>query len=413
MNRVLEQPVAKRVVTIGPSGADFTRPQWKCANLAAIRAGRLGVHPWHAGPGRVLGEAIAAAGCHTAGRGLLRQLVWHNLAEEDWDDFIAHLDFRLPCLPIWVTLDKDVLPPDEAVINWARLGRFGELLVHGLGGTPVEMKTFGCRLFDVGATVLCCQLAGHCGTEEDLKATSWRDWYASVEAALARLEESCDTIVVGGLPMGALLAARLAREQPDRVHGLVMLASTFRYDGWSIPWYSFLLKLLMPFPFGRRYRLVEREPYGVKDERIRALVLRAMSSDDPTGAGLLATSSQALREMWRLAAEMRSTLDRIRPPVFLAHARQDDVASLGNAFLVQRALGGVEMLVLEDSYHLVTVDLQRGLVGRRAAEFVRGLVDERALDALLWLSRTWRRLRMSGCRPCCAATASMPSAACR
>jgi hypothetical protein len=35
--------------------------------------------------------------------------------------------------------------------------------------------------------------------------------------------------------------------------------------------------------------------------------------------------------------------------------------------------------VLEDSYHLVTVDRQRGLVGRRAAAFVSTLLAERSL----------------------------------
>lgn len=270
-----------------------------------------------------------------------------------------------------MSIDRSILLPGQ--------NRLGILLVHGLGGTPVEMKTFARSLLEIGATVLCCQLAGHCGTEQELKASSWRDWYASVEQGLARLEAQCDIVVVGGLSMGALLAARLAREQPERVEGLIMLAPAFRYDGWSIPWYSFLLKLLMPTPIGRRYRFVERDPYGVKDKRIRALVLRAMNSGDASQAGLLATPSQAVQEMWRLAAELKPTLSRIRQPTFLVHARQDDIADVSNAFHVQRHLGGrVETLVLEDSYHLVTVDRQRGLVGRRAAAFVRTLISERS-----------------------------------
>lgn len=257
-------------------------------------------------------------------------------------------------------------------------GGLGVLLVHGLGGTPVELKTFARQLNQAGATVLCCQLAGHCGSAEDLKATSWQDWYASTAAALDRLAARCDTIVVGGLSMGSILAARLAREEPTRVHGLVMLAPTLRYDGWSIPWYSDLLKALMWLPFGRNYQFVEHEPYGVKDERIRALVVRAMHSGDSTNAGLLATPSQALREMWRLVAELKPGLSRITQPTLIVHARHDDIAHLRNAFYLQQHLGGpVETLILEDSYHLVTVDRQRGLVGRRAAAFVTALAAAR------------------------------------
>lgn len=277
-----------------------------------------------------------------------------------------------------MTVDRTIFLPGSGIGRQ----RQGILLVHGLGGTPVELKTLGRRLQEGGATVLCCQLAGHCGTADDLKATGWRDWYASVEAGLARLETVCDRIAVGGLSMGALLAARLAWAQPQRVGGLVMLAPTLRYDGWAIPWYSFLLKLLIDTPIGRRFSFVEREPYGVKDPRIRALVVRAMNSGDSTNAGLLATPSQAIREMWRLTADLRPLLPEIRQPALLIHARDDDTASLSNAFHLQRRLGGrVDALVLEDSYHLITVDRQRDLVARRVAEFLTALAAGPALSA--------------------------------
>ena len=59
-------------------------------------------------------------------------------------------------------------------------GRTGFLLIHGLGGTPLELKFVAKGLARQGFTVHCPQLAGHCGDESDLLATDWRDWYASV-----------------------------------------------------------------------------------------------------------------------------------------------------------------------------------------------------------------------------------------
>lgn len=255
--------------------------------------------------------------------------------------------------------------------------RVGVLLIHGLGGTPIEMKSLARQLCDTGATVYCCQLAGHCGTEDDLRATSRADWYTSALQALARLEQSCDTILVGGLSMGACLAATIAAREPERVHGLMMFAPTLWYDGWSIPWYGFLLKLLIDTPIGRRWRFVEREPYGVKDERIRALIVRAMASGDSSTAGLLGTPSQSVREMWRITDELKAIAGSARQPALIVHAREDDIASLGNAFWLQRHLGGpVETLVLDDSYHLVTLDRQRSKVARRAAQFVSAVAED-------------------------------------
>lgn len=252
--------------------------------------------------------------------------------------------------------------------------RTGVLLVHGLGGTPVEMKTVAKRLNAAGHTVLCCQLAGHCGTEAELADTHWQEWYASVEAALTRLEARCDTVVVGGLSMGGLLAARLAAAKPSRIHGVVILAPTLWYDGWAMPWYAVLLKLLRPYislPFLKHWSFVEREPFGIKDERVRKIILQAMTSGDSTLAGVFATPAHALRELWRLTDALKPELPKVRQRTLVVQARDDDIASLRNAQYLQRNLGGlVETLVLDDSYHLVTVDQQRHIVNDRVVSFV-------------------------------------------
>jgi len=49
-------------------------------------------------------------------------------------------------------------------------GRVGVLLIHGLGGTPVELRFVAQNLARAGYTVLCCQLAGHGGTPENCGA---------------------------------------------------------------------------------------------------------------------------------------------------------------------------------------------------------------------------------------------------
>lgn len=253
--------------------------------------------------------------------------------------------------------------------------RTGILLIHGLGGTPVEMKTVAKRLGDAGHTVMCCQLAGHCGTEADLAASHWQDWYASAEAALARLEPHCDRIVVGGLSMGGLLAAKLAAANSSRVNGVIVLAPTLWYDGWTIPWYAVFLKLLRPYmslPFLKLWSFAEREPYGIKDERVRRIILQAMTSGDSTLAGVLRTPAYALRELWRLVDALKPDLPKVHQRALVIQARQDDVASIRNAQYLQRHLGGlVETLILDDSYHLITVDRDRHLVTDRVVSFVR------------------------------------------
>ena len=252
--------------------------------------------------------------------------------------------------------------------------RTGFLLIHGLGGTPTELRLVARALHAAGHTVHCPKLAGHCGSEDDLLATGWRDWAASAEAALDRLRMDCDIVIVGGLSMGAVMAMHIAVERKADVQGMALYAPTLWYDGWSIPWYSFLLKLLIDTPIGRRFRFVEREPYGVKDPRIRAIIVHAMGRGDSAEAGLLGTPSQSLREMWALIARVKRTIGTIMQPALIAHARDDDIAGLANAVYIQRNLGGlVDTVVLDDCYHLVTIDRQRDVVIDRSLALARRL----------------------------------------
>lgn len=220
----------------------------------------------------------------------------------------------------------------------------------------------------------CCQLAGHCGSENDLLATGWADWFASAEKAMAELERECDTIIVGGLSIGAVLALRLAALNPDRVSGLVLLAPTLWYDGWAVPWYRFMLKLGFMFSHDRwvrRLKFPERSPFGIKDPTIRALVAGAMLSGKSAEAGLVCTPLGALAEAEELVQDVLHRLPGIKTPALIVHPREDDISDLSNAIYLQRRLGGLaDCVVLDDSYHIVTVDRQRDILIDRAANFI-------------------------------------------
>ncbi len=52
----------------------------------------------------------------------------------------------------------------------------GVLLVHGLTGSPLEMKFVGKQLNKMGFTVYAPTLAGHCQDEKALVETTYEDW---------------------------------------------------------------------------------------------------------------------------------------------------------------------------------------------------------------------------------------------
>ncbi|MDB5987810.1 MAG: putative esterase [Nevskia sp.] len=247
----------------------------------------------------------------------------------------------------------------------------GILLIHGLTGTPVEMRYVGKGLARAGYTVYGAQLAGHCGTEQDLAATGWQDWADSALAALDHLRQHVSRVFVGGLSMGAIMALHLAAQRRDGVDGLLLYGPTLKYDGWTIPWYSFLLKFLIYTPFGKRYVFMEKPPYGIKDERLRKRVVQNMLSGNSADAGLAGLPSFCLQQMWALSQQVESELAQIQVPTLILHAREDDVASLKNPLKILQAVAGpAELVLMNDSYHMITVDRERDQVVARSIEHI-------------------------------------------
>ena len=254
----------------------------------------------------------------------------------------------------------------------------GVLLIHGLGGTPVELRFIARALARAGYTVHSMQLAGHCGTPEELRRSTWRQWVASVEAAHDRLRKTCSTILAGGLSMGAILALHLAQTRPSQIDGLLLLAPTLKLDGWSMPWYSRIINYIRPRGVTLEINLPEHTPYGIKDERMRAIVVESMLSGDPSRAGAPSTPIRSFANFNQLVAAVKPGLGSVTQPALIIHPRHDDMASLKNAQLLQTRLGGlVDTLVLNDSYHLITLDQQRHLVAERTVSFAEWVVGQR------------------------------------
>lgn len=251
----------------------------------------------------------------------------------------------------------------------------GFLLIHGMSGTPVEMRYLSNGLCRAGYTVSVPQLAGHCGTLEALKSSTWQDWLASIETALEEMRGHCKHVFVGGLSMGAILAIKVAARNPDIIRGVISLSPTMWLDGWSVPLHARLFSLVLHKTVANMMRFTESPPYGIKDERLRSIIAQALQSGDPGKAGFLHLPGGLLMELRWLVASAKRDMPNVRQPALVIHPRQDDRASLRNAVYLQRNLGGrVDVVVLEDSYHLVTLDRQRDVVLARTMAFAHAVM---------------------------------------
>ncbi len=118
VSRALTHKNVARIVTIGPASDDMRAPQLKGGDLSGLRAGRQEMHPWASGRTFYAGAGFQAPGVAACG-GIGREgLSWQGLEGDDWHARMTAIAARLPDAPLWITLDKDVLTPAEAVTNW-------------------------------------------------------------------------------------------------------------------------------------------------------------------------------------------------------------------------------------------------------------------------------------------------------
>ncbi|AIC22035.1 alpha/beta hydrolase [Pseudomonas chlororaphis] len=251
-------------------------------------------------------------------------------------------------------------------------GEVAVLLIHGLTGTPTELRRVAVGLAQAGCTVYVPTLAGHCGNNADLQATGWQDWYEGVRRTFVGIRQRHRQVFVGGLSMGAVMSMYLASEHPGQVSGLLMYSTTLKYDGWSINKLAFLTPLLMKIPFGVHIcSFEEKPPYGIKNKRLRAVVERQMKAGESSSAGLLTMEGVTVRELHRMNAVVKKRMPSITTPALVLHSIEDDITSRWNADYVERKLGGpVVKVLLDNCYHMITVDLQYRRVVELSADFI-------------------------------------------
>jgi carboxylesterase len=242
----------------------------------------------------------------------------------------------------------DVLPGAEPFS--AAGGRCGALVLHGFTGSPQSMRPLAEAFADAGYAVELPLLPGHGTTVQDMAAYGWPEWTAAVESAYQRLAGRSETVVVAGLSMGGSLALWLASEHPG-LAGMILVNPVAETDD------------LTPLADAARGLLEAGEDFmpGVGNDVADPDVTELAYTSVPNRSALsLIDGLTALKE--RLAG--------ITVPALVLRSTQDHIVPPGSAALLAARLGGpVEVVELEKSFHVATIDLDRDLINARAVAF--------------------------------------------
>jgi carboxylesterase len=229
----------------------------------------------------------------------------------------------------------------------------GVVAFHGFGGTTREIELAATVAGELGLSALARCLPGHGSHARDLAKTRFADWVSGAESAYQELAAT-GPVIAAGLSMGSLLAAGLAIEHPDRVHGLVMMANAF----WLRAPLSFALRagglLRLPDFLMRK----GGSDIGDLDARQSQISYTA----DPVHAAI---------DLERSGRSLREGLAQVRCPTLILHGARDRVCPVENAWRVANLLGtsDVRVVILPRSQHIITRDVDRGVVASELRDF--------------------------------------------
>ena len=230
-------------------------------------------------------------------------------------------------------------------------GPVGVLLSHGFTGSPQSMRPWAEHLAAAGLSVRAPLLPGHGTTWQEMNTTGWQDWYGALEGHLDDLRSRCDSVFVMGLSMGGTLALRLAEQRAGDVAGLVIVNAALaseRKDAFLAP---LLSKVVPSFPGVGS----DIKKQGVTELAYTRVPLKAFVS---------------LRRTWPL---VHADLGRITCPVLAFRSRVDHVVEPLSGRLLQAGLAGgtFQERVLENSYHVATLDNDASAIFEGSLDFIR------------------------------------------
>jgi carboxylesterase len=272
--------------------------------------------------------------------------------------------------------DDDSEPPSVDTNEFFLPGSgLSALLIHGLTGTPYEMRWLGERLTAAGVRVQGIRLAGHGGGPEELGDVTYANWYESVVEGFERLRAYDEPNVVIGLSMGAVLAARLAIDQREAVSAVVMLAPAFYLPFWT----RAALRLLRPSTnFANRIYIHRQSGSDIHDAAARRV-----------HPGNQLMPLRAALDLLELSNQVRAKLPELVQPTLVIQSRRDHTCPFNKNtdFLMKHlACSDKRLIALDESFHVITVDSERERVAQETLDFIlpfRRIESVRALTGLV------------------------------
>jgi carboxylesterase len=241
------------------------------------------------------------------------------------------------------------------------------ILLPGLNGGGLELGQLPNFLNNNGFETLTPEVKGYLyGSPPD----NYQTWISQLHHTIDELKSQYKTINLAGISMGSTLALALAIQRTD-ISSIALLSPVLRYDGWSVPWYRFLLDIVYKLGV-RDWKYSEREPFGIKNHDLRRRVRDKFKADELSEVGAPHITARHLHEAQGLMSYVTKNIESIISRLLIIQSVEDDTCTVWSAEkILANAKSDLRRIIwLGNSYHIVTIDNEREVVLNEVLRFL-------------------------------------------
>ena len=229
------------------------------------------------------------------------------------------------------------------------------LLVHGIAGSPAQMRYLGGELASAGFKAHSILLPGHGTHPRDLHGIVWQDWYEHVHDKYHALKDENGEVALIGFSIGAALCAHFAAH--NQVDKLALL---------NVP----LCPLNDRYPTRLMLKI-----YSLFFSKVRGTAERHVDENGDSFSYVYDWVPTAiLHTMSDLVGIARKNLHKIKTPVLVIQSKGDKVSGGKSGPLVY---DGVEsenkrLVMLDGGEHSIMAGADKAMVSKEVVCFLNG-----------------------------------------
>lgn len=213
------------------------------------------------------------------------------------------------------------------------------LLVHGFTGTPDDMEYLAQKIHnETNFTVYVPRLPGHGTNSNDFRHSNAREWLRKVYDSYLNLKNEYDTVYLGGLSMGGLLAILTAAR--FNTEKLFLIAAALYAHNKLLP-LSHLVKYFIPV---MNNKLASGAENYENDDRVKLYRNYWEKHYTPQTA-----------ELHKLMRLSRNKLNKIKSDTLIIASKNDEQVPMKAAYTIEKEISSEnkKLIVFENSPHVI------------------------------------------------------------